>query len=109
MEKKIAIVGHNDLGNTVLVNMIKKEVGEEIIIVNREDLDNETVNDQLNRYFDTKKFTDPIPYVANNSLNYYGGKEFICKGKHQYREVKTESDGYTSVEWICQCGRKIKH
>ena len=30
-------------------------------------------------------------------------KKFICKGKHQYREVRNEDTG--KVDWICQCSR----
>jgi hypothetical protein len=34
----------------------------------------------------------PVPKI-------YGEKEFICKGKHQYREGASG--------WVCQCGRKL--
>ena len=37
----------------------------------------------------------------------YGEKQFICKGKHQYREVKTKEDNLTISKWVCQCGRKL--
>lgn len=33
-------------------------------------------------------------------LDTFREKEFICKGKHQYREVKGV--------WMCQCGQELK-
>jgi hypothetical protein len=30
-----------------------------------------------------------------------GGKNFVCKGKHQYRK--------TNGVWICQCGKTLKN
>ena len=49
------------------------------------------------------------PYVINNypleTLS--GQKDFICKGKHQYREVRETNDNVTTVNWVCQCGRKV--
>lgn len=42
----------------------------------------------------------PIPYVNHYLPEIHNqGKQFICKGKHQYREVKGK--------WICQCGRML--
>ena len=45
------------------------------------------------------------PFVLHNPYplkGYNEGREFICKGKHQYKKVVKEN----LVEWICQCGRK---
>ena len=38
-------------------------------------------------------------YIIEALPTYDYEKKFICKGKHQYREV--------AGEWICQCTRKI--
>lgn len=35
-------------------------------------------------------------------------KQFVCKGKHQYRQVLEESEGCTISTWVCQCGEKLK-
>lgn len=40
-------------------------------------------------------------------LKYPGEKVFVCKGKHQYREVVTEDGNIIKGQWICQCGRKL--
>jgi hypothetical protein len=34
-------------------------------------------------------------------------KEWICKGKHQYRQVLEKGEGHTISTWICQCGKKL--
>lgn len=51
------------------------------------------------------------PFVITNPHpvgGYFtGGKQFVCKGKHEYREVKNESDGYIIIKWVCQCGRQL--
>lgn len=39
------------------------------------------------------------PYKDFSSISTYGsGKEFVCKGRHQYVEF--------NGEWVCKCGRK---
>lgn len=35
-------------------------------------------------------------------------KEWICKGKHQYREQKEQDGSLIKVSWVCQCGKKLK-
>ena len=60
------------------------------------------VESSIKSYID---FIEPIPYHALLAIpDLYGRKEFICKGKHQYREVKID-DG--TKQWICQCERNI--
>lgn len=45
-------------------------------------------------------FSSPsIPYEIRRHPEYDEGKQFKCKGKHQYRQL----DGV----WICECGRKM--
>lgn len=44
-------------------------------------------------------FNEPILYALSSIPYMNEGKQFICKGKHQYR--------LEGKEWICQCTRKI--
>jgi len=54
---------------------------------------------------EAKEMTFPKsePFIINNSypkdLFAPHDDNFICKGKHQYRQV--------GKEWVCQCGRKL--
>lgn len=34
-------------------------------------------------------------------------KQFICKGKHQYRETRVKEGNMILSTWTCQCGRKL--
>lgn len=102
--KKVAIIGggHMDAQMSKVITEYMKVSMDEVIILDPADLKNN--QQEINVVFDNP----PIPYKAAPKLeSFFGEKEFKCKGKHQYREVKTESDGYTSVSWICQCGRKL--
>ena len=47
-------------------------------------------------------FSEPIPITAPATIP-SEEKKFICKGKHQYREVRNADTG--KVDWICQCSR----
>lgn len=50
--------------------------------------------------------SEPIPYKNRPELKMYNENTFECKGKHQYRQVKTtQEDGFILVEWKCQCGK----
>jgi hypothetical protein len=40
-----------------------------------------------------------LEYIKPPEIELFPNKPFVCKGKHQYREVEGE--------WICQCGRKL--
>ena len=74
-------------------------------------------NKELAEVFENlDKSAEELSYVQNNQpyiINaapqlIYPEKKFICKGKHQYREVKKEQkDGLTYVQWECQCGKTI--
>jgi hypothetical protein len=35
-------------------------------------------------------------------------KKFICKGRHQYREVRETKNNVTKSYWICQCSRILE-
>jgi hypothetical protein len=45
--------------------------------------------------------------VDINFATPYSTKEFVCKGKHQYREVREQKDGVINTKWVCQCGRSL--
>lgn len=34
-------------------------------------------------------------------------KEWVCKGRHQYREVKEQDGSLIKVRWVCQCGKSL--
>ena len=35
-------------------------------------------------------------------------KEWVCKGKHQYRKIEKEVNGsLIEVSWVCQCGKSL--
>ena len=94
---KIGIVGIGALGSTVMLNKLKEEFkDDEIVIV-------DSPSDLKEKGLEIKEpLTLPYtnPYSKFQELTpYRGEKEFICKGKHQYREV--------NGRWICQCGRTI--
>jgi thioredoxin reductase len=100
MKDRIVIVGAGGAGfaQTALQNMGH----ENVIIVSPEELRQET--------FPKSK---PIVIHAHPALKSYNeGKEFICKGKHQYRlieMIKNEKGNGTFITevWACQCGRKL--
>ena len=81
---KVAIIGsggHGSIAATALA-LVEKTMAEVVV-----------VNDAFER--------PSIPYLKNPAYNDIVGvgDSFICKGKHQYREVEGQ--------WICQCGRNM--
>lgn len=63
--------------------------------------------DEAKEYADNplKRATDVYKIEAPPILKYVDEKEFICKGKHQYRKVEEEQAcGGVYVKWVCQCG-----
>jgi len=76
-----------------------KEVGWGMSLENKEKLDN-AIKEQFSKhasYIDTEPFVIENPYAKLKEID--NRKQFICKGKHQYREIEGN--------WICQCGRKL--
>ena len=54
-------------------------------------------------------FSKPIAYNARPPMpDLFEGRQFICKGKHQYREVREHEGSVIKCKWICQCGRTTK-
>ena len=57
--------------------------------------------EQLNDVFKQEPFIISNPYKDLDIIN---NKQWVCKGKHQYRKIKTEcGDTY----WTCQCGKSL--
>jgi hypothetical protein len=89
MKQQIAIIGSGITARTILEKMDKA------ILVSPEEAK------QL-------PFPKSEPLIINNPYPIETVKDqFICKGKHQYREVRTTENNVTKVEWICQCGKKL--
>ncbi len=89
MEKKLAIIG-NDIEKAAL----QKCLNDDFVVVTLEEA--KKIDDE-NIQLDTSYLQ--LEYVKPPEINLYGNKPFVCKGKHQYREVGNE--------WVCQCGRKL--
>ena len=103
MEDKTIIIGHVGTGKSVHHLMPEHS----ILVV-------DTEKEQL-------PFPKDEPYIINNPYSRIlddipflrginEGKQFICKGKHQYREVTEElNDGISKRNWVCQCGRNLNN
>ena len=79
-----------------LVRRAIAQLGTENVIV----VDAENVKEQL-------PFPKSEPFILKNPYpieNFGGQRQFFCKGKHQYRETKTECG---DIYWTCQCGRVL--
>jgi len=46
------------------------------------------------------------PYHNLAMLPSLKGKQFVCKGKHQYHAKDVVENTVTIREWVCECGRK---
>ena len=83
---KFGIISHIDHGKTTVVNMPPPDI-----------------NSIVQNNIEEKSYLDFNEVIIINAPKFipsmYEGRQFICKGKHQYRLVGTE--------WICQCTRKI--
>lgn len=55
---------------------------------------------ELNDVFKQESFIISNPYKDLDIIN---GKQWVCKGKHQYRQVITDNIS----EWVCQCGKSL--
>ena len=88
----------------VLIAALQNLRHNDVIIV-----DAENIKEQL-------PFPKSEPFILHNPYppelkNVYEGMQFVCKGKHQYREVKVKEElnegTFIKVSWVCQCGRKL--
>ena len=93
MVMKIGVVGMG-IASSLLLHKLRQEFkNDEVVIVDSpSDLKNIEIKEPL-----ILPYTNP--YSKLQELNTYGSKKFICKGKHQYKEI--------NGKWICQCGRTL--
>lgn len=94
---KILLIGRGGNLKASIGSLMQKEQKEIVVIDSPESLDSLMKDKSIN-------FNEPIPIVNHYKdlpkISTYGaGKEFTCKGKHEYRKH--------NGEWICQCGRKL--
>jgi len=91
---KIAIVGGNEMGKTAMYAALQERGLNDVKII--------TVDEAQEMLESTSFNPKNEPYIIHNHrmIEPYmpNQKEFICKGKHQYKEV--------NGNWVCQCGRK---
>lgn len=100
MKENIIVVGVGTESH--LVGKAIAHLGAENVIV----VDAEKTKEQL-------PFPKSEPFIIqapHPMINPYGGKEFVCKGRHEYRlvdTVKKEMGNGTLVTeiWKCQCGK----
>jgi len=90
------------IGSGIITKTILQKIEKSIVVVSPEEAENLP-------FPKSEPFIISNPYAASKLT---GEDSFICKGIHQYREVKTkENDGeggvFIKVDWVCQCGRKI--
>lgn len=89
-------------------NIIVVGTGSDVLSV-KNTLSNLGHNDVIIIPQEAEPFPKSEPYTIH-TLSPKGGKQFICKGKHEYRKVERkeefENGSIVKVEWICQCGRK---
>lgn len=100
----MVIVGSGHLSGDLMANMmVQHNLEDKVVTVVSSQEDKQLKLPESETYL----IYEPPPFISP-----YVGKEFYCKGKHQYREVKkkiTDGDGcvYIKVDWVCQCGRKL--
>jgi len=97
--KNTAIIGNLGLGRSVICDVVKEKHLDMKIITEAQDMLEATSFKQTNEPYILHQLPQISPYPEQ--------KKFICKGKHQYRKVLEESEGYTISTWICQCGKKL--
>ena len=100
MKDRIGIIGHVDHGFTTSAAMalhLANKVDSALIV--------ETIDEEAKQL----PFPQSEPFILNNpyAMQYIGERDFICKGKHQYREVKETNGNLIKHSWVCQCGRKL--
>ena len=112
MKGKVAIVGAGILANEEMkkaASNISHKQANSVIKKFKEDILHSLIEkiDQSSK--ELKYIQDNQPYLINAAPEMlYPEKKFICKGKHQYREVKEKQEGgLIYVKWQCQCGKTI--
>lgn len=109
----IGIIGHVDHGKTALteaiISVLQSRGGNVGIITNKQ------LSSEIDEDFSKVLLSEPcdpsyiLPYVAAPKFaELFNGKEFICKGKHQYRKVYSDTkEGFHKGDWVCKCGREL--
>jgi len=101
MKNKIAIIGSGFIASAIEKIISLKRLDKPFIVA-----PDEAKSGESNIVMDSKYIN--IEYEKPPEINLYPNKPFVCTGKHQYRKVEKKEGNITNVEWICQCGRKIK-
>ena len=92
IDKKIMIVGtigSHLTGKTIMAQTTCKDV----IVINNEEEVKQLPFPKEDTFIIKNRY--PIETMTG---------DFVCKGKHQYRKIKTECG---DIYWSCQCGRKL--
>jgi hypothetical protein len=99
-QPKVLIVGEPSEGKTALIG----DAASKLHLIAKE-----SVIDLLRNQLEQEEavYTFSRPKEVVNFATPYSTNEFVCKGKHQYREVREQKDGVTNVYWVCQCGRTL--
>lgn len=97
MDKKVLVFGHVNHGKTTISSALESVLDKHDFGIHEA---SEILKEGIPSY--------AIPFELGPRLHFNEGKQFVCKGKHQYRDFKNETSEnvFTSI-WVCQCGRKI--
>lgn len=108
MSNKVAIIGQGPMSaNEAPALKALEIIPNEAPIVTPE----KELTDLSKLFFKNEYVEQSMEIIKESSImvSAIRGKEkrFKCKGKHQYREVRTQEGNIIKAEWICECGRKI--
>lgn len=98
-DKHILVASHIGVGRTtVIAEVLAHKHHNDVIIMTPERAKQEAMFPK----------SEPIVYKTNPPLpQIFEGKKLVCKGKHQYREVKEKDGSLIKVRWVCQCGKSL--
>lgn len=90
-DKIVLVAGHIGAGRTtVIAEAHAHKHQNDVIIMTPEQAKQEAM------------FSKSEPYIYKRQpplLPMFQEKQFVCKGKHQYRDIKGK--------WTCQCGKSL--
>lgn len=90
---KPILIAHVRSVGTALVHSLSNKLDKDIVVVNN-------VNELPKLLSENNSYTITNPYHDLPEIKAYGqSKPFICKGKHEYREI--------NGKWICECGKQL--
>lgn len=100
-QKPVAIIGAGQTREMIEAAMTKQGIKDVLILTPDE-------------YITHQMSLPPIeikPAPSISQITFGNTKEFVCKGKHQYRQVfeeeQLENGTLRKTSWVCQCGRKL--